>query len=47
MPCPTLRRANLTTCYASIFNDADFEPLRNKAQDALVRDTVLEETDEC
>src|SRR5262249_52031119 len=33
-------------CYASIFDDADFEPLRNKAQDALVRDTVLEETDD-
>jgi len=26
--------------------DADFEPLRNKAQDALVRNTVLEETDD-
>jgi hypothetical protein len=25
---------------------ADLEPLRNQAQDALVRDTVLEETDD-
>src|SRR5262249_16212349 len=35
-----------TPRYASIFDDADFEPLRNKAQDALVRDTVLKEADD-
>jgi len=36
----------LTARYASIFDDADLEPLRNRAQDALVRDTVLEEPDD-
>src|SRR5215468_2636639 len=41
-----LRGTHLTACYASILDDADFEPLRDKAQDALVRDTVLEETDD-
>jgi hypothetical protein len=30
---------------ASIFDNADLEPFCNKAQDALVRDAVLEETD--
>jgi hypothetical protein len=39
-------RAYLAPRYASIFDDADLEPLRNQAQDALVRDTVFEEADD-
>ena len=42
--CPS-RSASFTACYAPIFRDADLQPFRNQAQDALVRDTVLEETD--
>src|SRR5580704_11894221 len=41
----TLRSATYATCSASIFDNADLEPFCNEAQDALVRDTVLEETD--
>jgi hypothetical protein len=41
-----LRSATYATCSASIFDSADFEPFCNEAQDALVRDTVLEETDD-
>src|ERR1700686_2523465 len=40
-----LRSAACATCSASIFDSADLEPFYNEAQDALVRDTVLEETD--
>src|SRR5262249_1033793 len=40
----TLRSANLTARHPSVLDDADFEPFRYQAQDALVRDTVLEET---
>ena len=40
-----LRNATCTACYAPIFRDADLQPFRNQAQDALVRDTVFEETD--
>src|SRR4029453_16492538 len=42
----TLRGADLTTRYASIFDDAYLQPLRNQAQDALVRDTVLEKAED-
>src|SRR5215813_13807825 len=42
----TLRSANLTARHPSVLDDADFEPFRYQAQDALVRDTVLEETDD-
>jgi hypothetical protein len=41
-----LRGAKLAARYASIFDDADLEQTRNQAQDALVPDTVLEETDD-
>ncbi len=41
-----LRRTPLATCYASIFDNADFQPLRNQAKNALVRDTVFEEADD-
>jgi hypothetical protein len=40
-----LRSATYATCSASIFDSADLEPFCNEAQDALVRDPVLEETD--
>src|SRR6202011_6322029 len=40
-----LRSATYATCSASIFDGADLEPFCNEAQDALVRDTVLEESD--
>jgi len=40
-----LRSASFTACYAPIFRDADLQPFRNQAQDALVRDTVLEKSD--
>jgi hypothetical protein len=39
------RSASFTACYAPIFRDADFQPFLNQAQDALVRDTVLEKWD--
>src|SRR5262245_39158186 len=38
--------ATLTTRHPSVLDDADLEPFRYQAQDALVRDTVLEETDD-
>src|SRR6202045_630371 len=40
-----LRGATYAACSASTFDSADLEPFCNKAQDALVRDTVLEEAD--
>jgi hypothetical protein len=30
---------------AKVFRDADLQPFRNQAQDALVRDTVRQKTD--
>ena len=33
-------------CHASIFRDSGFQPFRNQAKDALVRDTMFEETDD-
>src|SRR5262245_30615752 len=41
-----LRSANLTARRPSVLDDADLEPFRYQAQDALVRNTVLEETDD-
>jgi len=41
----SLRSASFTSRYAPIFRDADLQPFRNQAQDALVRDTVLEKAD--
>jgi site-specific DNA recombinase len=41
-----LRSATRATYYASIFDNADLQRLRNQTEDALVRDTVLEETDD-
>jgi hypothetical protein len=39
-------RVNLKFIWdAPIFRDADLQPFRNQAQDALVRDTVLEESE--
>ena len=40
----SLRSASFTACDAPIFRDADLQPFRNQAQDALVRDTVLEKS---
>ena len=40
------RSATYARYSASIFDKADLEPFCNKAQNALVRDTVLEETDD-
>ena len=40
-----LRSASFTACYTTILRDADLQPFRNQAQDALVRDTVLQKTD--
>ena len=40
-----LRSATYTSRYASIFDYADLQPFRDEAQNALVRDAVLEEPD--
>ena len=42
---PALRSATYAACSASIFDSANLEPFYNEAQDALVRDTVLEGAD--
>jgi hypothetical protein len=40
-----LRSAPAPTRHASILDDTDFQPLRDEAQNALVRDPVLEEAE--
>jgi hypothetical protein len=40
-----LRSATTASRYASIFDDSDFQPFYNEAQNALVRNPVLEEAD--